>query len=115
MLQDGTYNYRVHLPQEHLPTGQILPVYTHHARQQAKEDKYGNIELPQVIDLSVMRIDEVEVVNGKVHKIVCRKPLDALRDFTLVLVPITRKVITVWSNLNTDQHHSTNLDKYVRP
>lgn len=114
-MQDGIYNHRVYLPDNLKPTGQMLPQYTSHAREQAKKDRYGEIELPSVIDFSLMRIDEVEVKDGKAVKIVCRKQIDKWRDMTLVLSIAKRKVITVWSNMYHDQHASVDLDKYVRP
>lgn len=115
MLKDGLYHHSIFLPEEIKPTGKILPHYTSHAREQARKDRYGEINLPDVIDLDSMRIDEIEVKDGKAIKIVCRKPLDLWRDMTFVLVPFSRKVITTWSNMKHDHHSSVDLEKYVKP
>lgn len=50
------------------------------------------------------------------ERVVLRKNMKKDSEYDLVLVYSLKdnKIITVWSNKNTDNHYSLNLDKYSR-
>jgi hypothetical protein len=96
------------------PTATVTPRYGNHARFEAQVDRYGKITLPRTIDLSKMQVIEVEVLEGRVTKILFRGTLDATRDLCIVLTA-DMYVKTCWINLKSDTHKTLNKSKYNRP
>jgi hypothetical protein len=96
------------------PVGVVTPKYGNHSRFEAQCDRYGHIDLPRTLDLGKMRVIEVEVLNGRVTKILFRGSLDATRDLCIVL-DSTGFVRTCWVNLKTDTHRTLDRSKYTKP
>lgn len=92
----------------------MTPRYGDHARFEAQVDRYGKIALPKTLDLSKMKVIEVEVIDGRVTKILFRGSLDATRDLCIVLTS-DMYVKTVWVNLKSDNHRTLNRAKYDLP
>lgn len=88
--------------------------YTQHARQAARDDRYGPIDLPQVFDSRNATLIEVGLVGEEVTKAVYRQPYDRQHDLCLVLNLKANKVITVWLNRNDDHHRTLDEGKYAR-
>ncbi|QDJ96236.1 hypothetical protein Xoosp13_49 [Xanthomonas phage Xoo-sp13] len=89
--------------------------YGGHAREEAMLDKYGNIKLPDVVDVRKGDVVEVGVTNNVVTKMVVRFHYDDRRDIVLVINPSDGFVRTVWANDKNDKHKSLNRAKYVDP
>ncbi len=89
--------------------------YRPHALDEAKRDRYGNIELPSFFNAAQAELIEAEfdVDRDQVTKQVWRQRLDATRDIVLV-IGRGGFVRTVWVNLRSDKHRTLNRAKYVR-
>lgn len=88
-------------------TGHFHPVYSAHARKAASNDRYGEIYLPQRLELALSNIVEVETVNGRATKAVIRFPYLNNNDLVLVVCdPLDGElyVKTVWLNQANDSH-----------
>ena len=89
--------------------------YGNHARQEAFEEKYGVLNLPQMIDIRKADVFEMGVTGRTVTKIVCRIPHDDQNDIILAIMPDSGFVKTVWANRKTDQHKTLNRSRYTDP
>lgn len=90
--------------------------YSAHARNEAMSDKYGNLQLPQRVDLRVGgTIIEVGAVGNVCSKVVFRMSYDAKRDIVLVIKLPTGFVKTVWANEKSDQHRKLDRSRYADP
>lgn len=89
--------------------------YGGHAREEAMLDKYGNIKLPEVVDVRKGEVVEVGVTNNVVSKMVVRFHYDNTRDIVLVINPSDGFVRTVWANNKDDKHKTLNRAKYADP
>lgn len=89
--------------------------YGQHARDEAASDKYGNLKLPNAVDVRKGQIVEIAVVGNTVVKMVVRFPYDDKKDLVMVIQPQDGFVRTVWANEKNDQHRSLNRNKYVDP
>jgi hypothetical protein len=101
-----------------LPRGfnpQMRLRYGGHARQESLADRYGNIKLPDAIDIRKGDIFEVGVVGNMVTKMAVRFPYDEKHDIVLVIQPADGFVRTVWANEKSDTHKTLNLSKYADP
>lgn len=87
------------------PDRTIRPVYSRHARDEARFDKYGMIDLPSVIDLSEFYIFEIAMEGKSLKKIGIRKTYRAGLDICLVIAvePGRWFVKTVWTNVASDR------------
>lgn len=108
------YHYQIFFPEEiNLPSGSLLPVYSKHALAEAKTDRYGPIELPEIIHFEKYKVIELELdERDRLIKVLCRGRLDSRRDICLAIMPTTRKVKTIWSNLLEDEHFTLDEKKY---
>lgn len=89
--------------------------YGSHARQESLADRYGNITLPDIIDVRKGDIFEIGVVGNTVTKMAIRLPYDKKLDMVLVVQPNDGFVRTVWANEKGDTHKTLNLAKYADP
>lgn len=119
-MTDGLYHAEIGLPEGYRhPSGLVNIDYSAHARKAAGDDRYGYIPLPAAISLSRYKTVEVEILNGKVRKIVIRGALlmdIAERDVIFVLMPRAGKpwfCKTVWANLKSDSHKTLDRSRYV--
>jgi hypothetical protein len=113
------YHREVGFPDDvHMPRG-FNPVvdlrYGSHANEEALADKYGKIRLPHRVDIRKGDIFEIGVTGKEVTKIAVRFSYDETRDITIVILPRSGFVKTVWFNLKTDKHKSLNRAKYATP
>lgn len=116
-LVNKKYHEKIGFPKNVvLPSGKINLKYGPHSRKEALEDKYGNIILPNSIDLNSAYIYEI-VVNplNDIVKAACRTSYDDKRDLILVISFPDHFVITVWSNYKSDVHHTLNKSNYSVP
>lgn len=110
------YHYTLGFPNGFSSTvGVRKLMYTHHAKNAALTDRYGIINLPTQLDTNNAKCIEVEILNGKVSKLVYRIKYNNAVDLVLVVVPyITEfKVKTVWLNKIEDKHATLNISKYI--
>lgn len=108
-----------------LPNDRRKVIWTNHAREEAKNDRLGDIShllsLHSSFDPRNAKLVEVESYDKiNVRKAVYRLPLSPSqpnRDLVIVLVPEGNSYVarTVWSNLKTDIHSNLNLKRYSRP
>lgn len=91
--------------------------YGPHSRKEAMAEKYGNLNLPDVIDVRNFTTIEVGVdADGKtVNKLVLRASYDKEKDIIIVVMPATGFVKTVWANLKSDAHSTLKRGNYLDP
>lgn len=102
-----------------MPRSVATPIYTgvlrygHHARAEAKKDRYGEIKLPEKINFDVAVLIEAEYDSDleRCVKQVWRQPLDERRDIVIVINP-DGFVKTVWINLRSDKHRTLRRENY---
>lgn len=107
-----------------LPAGRKKVVFTYHAMDQARGDRYGDfspfLSLHNSFDPKSAELIEVETAdNVHVGKAVYRiqlKPGDQ-RELVLALVPYSDKYVakTVWLNRIDDKHRTLNPRRYDKP
>jgi hypothetical protein len=117
--QEKLYHKDIGFPDDiNMPRG-FNPVmrlsYGNHARQAAFEEKYGVLNLPQVVDVRKVNIFEVGVTGKTVTKLAFRMPHDELNDIVIVVTPHNGFVKTVWANRKTDTHKTLDRSKYSDP
>lgn len=100
--------------------GTIDLVYTKHAKNACKTDKYGIIVPPKRLNTDNAKVIEAEIVrsdDNTLHtkKVVYRVPYKGSNDLCIVLVPETNVVKTVWINKMNDRHSTLNTHRYSRP
>jgi len=106
----------------HLPEMLTKPVYegrlrySAHAQAEACNDRYGQIDLPEVFTAANAELIEVEATvqndRPEVVKQLWRMRLDATRDLVFSVMP-NGLVRTVWVNLRSDKHGTLNRARYV--
>lgn len=82
-----------------------------HAKRAARNDRYGQIEIPAEITFNGSDVVEAEFVNGKLAKVVVRLPYDSTRDAIFVCL-IDGTLKTVWFNLRSDSHKTLRKELY---
>ena len=88
--------------------------YSQHARDAAKTDRYGQVDLPTIFDSRNASLIEAGYDGEKVVKTVYRQQYDRQHDLCIVLDPRTMRVITVWLNRLDDHHRTLQEDKYAQ-
>lgn len=91
--------------------------YSHHAKLQAIQDRYGIISNPpREIELTKDNVFEVEILNNLISKVAIRIKYDNEKDLIIVLIPEynTATVKTLWLNLSSDSHKTLDKSKYNR-
>lgn len=89
--------------------------YGGHARQEAMTDRYGDLRLPDVIDIRKGDLFEVGVTGNTVTKMAVRMPYNDKIDLVIVFMPERGFVKTVWANEKNDQHRTLNRARYIDP
>ena len=89
--------------------------YGRHALDEAKRDRYGEIQLPPEFHKAGAKLIEAEVLTATdtVVKQVWRQPLDEQRDLVLV-ISSSGYVRTVWVNLRSDKHATLDSTKPLK-
>ena len=96
------------------PVGSFATRPTHHATARAKE--YG-ITIPERINLNDYSIVEIEMIAGRLVKIVIRGEYDNYDDICMAVIPNRGVMLikTVWLNAWDDKHNTLDVSKYGRP
>ena len=89
--------------------------YGGHARQEAMIDRYGDLKLPDVIDIRKGDLFEVGVTGNTVTKMAVRMPYDDRIDLIIVFKPRDGFVKTVWANEKNDKPRTLNRSRYIDP
>lgn len=100
-----------------LPTNTAMLVATEHAKNAARNDRYGIIPLPKMVNFGGVQFIEAEIDEKRtLTKIVIRIPHSADKDIVMALMPIKGGwlIKTVWYNLNSDNHKTLNKSRYVK-
>lgn len=119
-LQNGheevkTYHIDILMPRyikNHLPTGEIVPMYTYHSLMASKSDKYGEIKLPSTVNLDPSNLVEVETINDTPVKGVYRFSYDDTYDLCMAIMYENNRVKTLWLNKKDDKHKTLDVSKY---
>lgn len=117
MIKNGLWHKDIRIPAEAYQQIKAQPVdvvlsYTFHALEASQTDRYGKIELPATINWSDAEVVEIEVVAGKVFKVVARLHHDSKNDLVIVVLLNGYKVKTVWLNRKNDKHRTLDISKY---
>lgn len=94
------------------PAGTLTLRYSRHAKKAARNDRYGAIRLPQVLDLSCGDVFEIETDRNTVVKYCVRVRYCNKFDLTIV-VNSDGLVRTVWLNDRQDRHRTLNASRYA--
>lgn len=101
------------------PMAMVEVRWTRHAINAAQSDRYGNVDIVKSINLKEFETIEVEVLDGKITKILVRGPFNDYLDVTYALIPIAGEpwtIKTCWLNLWDDEHRlGKSAGKYVKP
>lgn len=98
-----------------VPQHELEILYSSHALNAAKSDRYGTLTLPKKIYGATLI--EAEVYGGQLHKMVVRLALSDNLDLCLALIPLKNKQAlckTVWANEKNDNHATLNRHSYVQ-
>lgn len=97
-----------------LPQGTFGLTYGHHARQAAASDRYGDVsqDLPATIDTTLATVVELEILDGRIAKIVYRDHFNDELDLVFAIIPGQWFVKTVWVNVKSDPHHTLDRGRY---
>lgn len=109
------YHRDIKFPKDFNPRiGTVMLTYTGHAHHASRSDRYGNIILPRSLDTNKAVCFEVEILEGRVVKLVYRAAYSETLDLILVCKPKgnTFVVTTVWFNLKSDKHATLDTSRY---
>jgi hypothetical protein len=120
------YHRDIGFPQMVIPTGRYNCEYSQHALEAAHDDRYGQVDLPDFIDVMQKNIIEIEVSSDtgyreeehKIVKMVVRVPYDEEKDLVLAFIPHgadTAIVKTMWFNTKGDSHRTLDRYRYTNP
>jgi hypothetical protein len=111
--RDGLYHRDIGLPvsAKKFQIGEIKLIYSMHARFEAQADRYQLISLPTVLDTNKATLIEVEILGGRLNKLVWRANYSEVFDLIIVL-GASGTVKTVWLNLKSDTHKTLDRSKY---
>ena len=109
----------IYLPEEikSLPAKKYNVLYSTHAIEAAKNDRYGKITLSDKIIFSGLNIFEAEIINKELTKIVIRIAYDNTNDLCLAIAIKENGLMvkTVWLNSKNDNHKTLDTSKYYNP
>ena len=115
-MKDGLYHKEIAMPREvtALKAVTIRPTHTRHAREAALTDRYGVINLPEVVSFSGADVVEAEITEGRVSKLVVRRPYDEARDIVMAIGFRNSESFlkSAWFNLRNDNHGTLNRERY---
>jgi len=112
-MQDGLYHTEIFLPlpETAFKFGMVPLNYSKHARFAALDDRYGQINLPPVLNTDTAKLVEIEVKTGRVVKLVYRAKYNNQFDIVFAIA-IGGYVKTVWLNMRDDVHASLRMKEY---
>lgn len=110
------YHFEIGFPRNlNVRFGTLRLRYSHHARQAALNDRYGDIDLPEALNTNTAKVIEVEVIGDRVEKVLYRVSYNDDFDLLVAVMPRDSFVKTVWLNRRNDGHKTLNAAKYNRP
>jgi len=112
-IADGLYHAEVYLPiaESEFKFGMVPLTYSRHARFAALDDRYGQINLPPVLNTNTAKLVEIEVKTGRIVKIVYRAKYNSEFDIVFAIA-VGGYVKTVWLNMRDDVHASLRSKEY---
>jgi len=111
-----TYHTELGFPKDIvLPSGVFNLSYSYHAKNASYDDRYGQMSLPNTLNVDNAKLIEIEVEDNQVVKGVYRTNYSDDLDLIVVMIPQTSFVKTVWFNKTTDTHKTLQTWKYDRP
>lgn len=112
-LNDGLYHSDVFLPvpESAFKFGMVPLTYSRHAKFAALDDRYGQINLPPVLNTDKAKLVEIEVKTGRIVKIVYRAEYSSEFDIVFAIA-VGGYVKTVWLNMRADTHQSLRAKEY---
>lgn len=114
-MKDGLYHAELGLPlpETSFKLGTVGLNYSAHAKEAAQTDRYGYISLPATLDTNRSKLIEVEVLGGRIVKLVYRTRYN--KEYDLVLaIALGGRVKTVWLNSVNDLHKTLNSKVYSK-
>lgn len=96
-------------------SGLIKLEYSKHAISESNTDKYGIIKPPEVLNIDMSKLIEIEVENKIIVKYVYRATYNEQLDIVIVFIPQTKLVKTVWFNMVGDEHYTLDRKQYNKP
>ena len=111
------YHKDIYIPEnikEQLPDKPIKLVYSRHAEDARHNDRYGEVTKLSWLNPAEAEVIEVEVIGGKIIKVVYRLKMDDTLDQCVVVNVPEGLVRTVWANRRNDNHKTLNKSKYER-
>lgn len=118
------YHAELGFPMKTSPKGVKALQYSLHARDEAANDRYAHIDLPEEVRLEDGYLFEIETAtnphNGRelLSKLCYRFPYDNRNDISIVMVPATDDtwfVKTAWLNRIDDIHRTLDPTNYTIP
>lgn len=95
-------------------SGTRMLAWTRHA-EDARYDERGIVPKSRKIDLTGTTVVEVEVLDGKVSKVVFRKSWSKGLDIVYVVIPGRVWLVkTVWFNRSDDNHKTLDHSRYAQ-
>lgn len=100
-----------------IPSGVKNLVYSRHATQAMRTDKYGSIKAPTWLKFAAYQIVEITVIGKKIDKMVLRSSYSVDYDIVLVVQPTANKsewfVKTIWLNEKSDNHATLDKSRFA--
>jgi hypothetical protein len=113
-MTDGLYHKVFGFPKEIV----IKPVFNlvlgYHAERRLY-DLHIAEHMPKHFLPGVAEVIEIEVINGKVHKILARQSIGNNRDICYPFLLESKLVKTVWINMSDDTHVTLDKTRFVTP
>lgn len=108
------YHASIYMPKSALDLAfAALLRYSRHALEAAKDDRYGQIDLPKVFDSRQAELIEAKYQDDRLWRTLWRQPYSDTYDLNLVIEPDTSRVITVWLNSKDDTHDTLDEGQYA--
>lgn len=111
------YHKDLGFPKDFNPkVGTVCLTYNNHAHEASKSDRYGAIVLPRSLNTNKAECIELQLIEGRVSKLVYRIGYSKALDLCIVCKPKGNLfvVLTVWLNLKSDSHNTVNLYNYLK-
>ena len=115
------YHKNVYMPKQirNLPECQVnIDIITNHAKREAKQDKYGLIQLNHVYKFDGNKVIEFEKTDEFKKFVVRYNTKNSEYDSVYVIrIYNTGKIVlvTCWLNHNSDNHSTLDTTKYYHP
>ena len=96
------------------PVGTFVTLPSRHAAERASEKRF---DIPERINFNDFDIIELEMINGRIAKMVIRGEYDDYDDICMAIIP-KRGVMfvkTAWLNHWNDSHNTLDRSRYGRP